>query len=130
MKDMKELPPQEVLIALLDYDPDTGALMWKSRSNPQFDNRLANKPAFTFRDGYGYATGKIFNVAYRAHRVIWKMAHGTEPEIIDHIDRDCGNNRLANLRSGSQHSNLTNRGPYKTYAGQPRGKFARVRAVA
>jgi hypothetical protein len=42
------------------------------------------------------------------HRVIWKMEHGTDPEIIDHINGNPRDNRLENLRSVSHRVNIQN----------------------
>jgi hypothetical protein len=45
-----------------------------------------------------------------AHRVIWKMITGEEPpRIIDHSDRDKGNNRWSNLRAATPAQNGANR---------------------
>ena len=44
----------------------------------------------------------------KAHRVIWKMTYGSEPEVIDHIDGNAANNRLGNLRNVSHAVNMRN----------------------
>lgn len=43
-----------------------------------------------------------------AHRVIFLIAHGWLPEVIDHIDGDITNNRIDNLRACTQQENLLN----------------------
>lgn len=85
----KILPSQELLLERLNYDPETGKLY----------RNTDGKEAFTFTDRQGYRHGKINDVKYQAHRIIWKLVHGHDPIIIDHINGDQGDNRISNLRS-------------------------------
>ncbi len=51
------------------------------------------------------------------HRIIWAIAHGAWPPEgmeIDHVDRDCHNNRLSNLRLATQSEQMCNRGAQKS----------------
>jgi hypothetical protein len=69
----------------------------------------ANKKAFTSYDGNGYLHGRIFGVAYQAHRVIWAMQNNNWPEeFIDHINGIRDDNRLSNLRCASMTDNNRN----------------------
>lgn len=104
------LPSQEELQSLLDYDPETGRLFWKPRSSgwPGFNTRYAGQEAFTAVDSGGYRIGSVLKIRHRAHRVIWKLVHGTEPEQIDHEDGDRQNNRLKNLRPVTDAQNKKN----------------------
>lgn len=43
---------------------------------------------------------------YAAHRLIWKMTHGYEPTVIDHINGNKADNRLSNLRNVTHGLNL------------------------
>jgi hypothetical protein len=46
---------------------------------------------------------------YRAHRLAWLYTTGQWPaHVIDHIDGDAGNNRLANLREVTTAENIRN----------------------
>ena len=54
-----------------------------------------------------YSVG-VDGYSYLLHRVIWKMAHGTEPEAIDHIDGDSRNNQIGNLRAANSDVNGKN----------------------
>ena len=47
------------------------------------------------------------------HRVIWKMAYGTEPPEVDHVNGNSSDNRLANLRASSRLLNAKNKAPNK-----------------
>lgn len=42
------------------------------------------------------------------HRLKFALAHGLFPPRVDHIDRDCGNNLLDNLRPATQAQNRAN----------------------
>lgn len=91
---------------LLDYDPTTGALTWKT--NADCFARVAGKPAGRLRQG-GYRAVKINGREYAAHRLAWVHATGAWPPAqIDHIDRDPSNNALSNLRPATQAENLAN----------------------
>ncbi|MBB3997258.1 HNH endonuclease signature motif containing protein [Aureimonas pseudogalii] len=126
----KELPDQALLLSLLSYEADTGRLTRKALPLEHFmgsghpggpslaaliyNARNAGREAFTTSDARGYKHGKVQGVNYQAHRVIWKMVHGEDPNIIDHIDGDPSNNRIGNLRSCTNEQNCRN---YKKPAG-------------
>jgi hypothetical protein len=117
----KALPPQHVLLQLLRYEPATGNLFWRVRGLESFkdgkqsrehnaaiwNGRNADKIACS-KMAIGYLETSIFNRRVLAHRVVWKMVHGEEPRMIDHIDGDRSNNRLSNLRSVTQFENGKN----------------------
>jgi HNH endonuclease len=130
---IRELPSVEVLRQLLAFDPDRGRMWWKLRSADFFKSgyrtaqgnanlwnaRYAGEEAFTCVGPLGYLTGRLPNAgAFLAHRVLWKLATGTEPVIIDHIDGNPSNNAIANLRSVTQAVNGRNR---KTRSDSPHG---------
>lgn len=97
---MPHLSP-ELLRTLLDYDPKTGALTWKSRTTgkrPLWWNRMyaGKRAGSTMPDGNVLL--KIDDRSYLAHRVIWAMVHGAWPECVVHRNGKLGDNRLRNLR--------------------------------
>lgn len=47
-------------------------------------------------------------MVYRAHRVIYKMVHGYDPNIIDHINQIRHDNRIENLRNADKVVNAIN----------------------
>jgi len=108
----RKLPTQEMLNSLLHYEPETGALLWKTRPVTMFvdkahsaehtcnrwNSKFSGKPAFTCVGTDGYLKGAINNQTTRAHRVIWKMVTGNDAETVDHIDGNRTNNVWGNLR--------------------------------
>lgn len=118
----KPLPPQDELRQLLDYDPKTGVLTWRPREPHWFggrilsceqaaaiwNSRFAGHRAFDTPNHNGYRYGSWFKTNYLTHRIIWKWWHGTEPQLIDHINGDKADNRIANLRSVAAKFNARN----------------------
>lgn len=112
----RPLPSQDVLQELLSYDAETGHLFWRERNRRWFPNdrshkvwnsRFAGKRAFTAAFT-GYPCGQLLSCFHFAHRVIWKLVHGEEPDTIDHINGDRSDNRLSNIRSVSHRQNMQN----------------------
>lgn len=107
---VKKLPSQKTLNSLLEYNFDSGILTWKDRPDSK-TFRNAGKPALNYIDDNGYRIGKLLSVGnVKAHRVIWKMVHGDDPNVIDHINGDRVDNRIENLRSVSRSENARNLG--------------------
>jgi hypothetical protein len=117
----KELPSQEELNALIRYEPKTGLLFWRKRTEDMFpggrhtaahtcakwNSRHAGKEALT-KTVNGYRGGRLNYRYVLAHRVIWKMMTGEDPIEIDHIDGDRQNNRWSNLRDATSSDNSRN----------------------
>lgn len=117
-----KLPTAEMLNTLLSYEPETGLLSWKKRSPGMFESgaqnaqwrcdrwnsRFEGKQAFTAKKSDGYYHSNVGGQWMCAHRVIWKMVKGEEPDTIDHIDGNRQNNRIGNLRSVTMAKNLKN----------------------
>lgn len=118
------MPTLEVLNALLRYEPETGKLFWKHRPASFFiagkktaehqaavwNSIYAGQEAFTAVNDSGYRRGTLLQRSYRAHRIIFKMMTGRDPDEIDHIDGDRQNNRWANLREVDRRDNCQNTG--------------------
>ena len=110
------LPSSETLDQLLRLDRETGFLYWRSRPTEMFSNADAAK-AWNARwagekalsgISCGYRRGSIQGSSVLAHRVVWKMAHGEEPRVIDHENGDKTDNRPSNLRSVTHGENSRN----------------------
>lgn len=109
----KKLPPQSLLLTLLSYDKTTGQLLWKerealSRHDKSWNTRYANRPAFTTVGDDNYLRGRISGRDLLAHRVIWKMVTGEDPDEVDHLNGDRTDNRWLNLRSVPRYLNMRN----------------------
>lgn len=120
---VKPLPTSEMLHTVLSYDPFTGLLVWKERKPGMIETKdergsdwalsawnkhHAGKEAFGATSREGYKFGKLFGVNYQAHRIVWKMAYGVDPDVIDHINGVKDDNRLENLRSCTLAENSRN----------------------
>lgn len=89
---------------LLDYDPDTGGFRWLRTKG-----RMRAGQAAGATDTYGYRVIRADGVLYKAHRLAWLYVHGCWPEgLLDHINREPGDNRIANLREATQSENMHN----------------------
>ena len=117
------LPPQEILSELLSYDAETGMLSWRARGIHWFTDgeqtavhnqkvwnaKFAGKPALNLSGSKRkHKRGTLLWRGVFAHRVIWKLVYGVEPDEVDHIDGDGSNNRLPNLRDVSHKINGRN----------------------
>ncbi len=116
MRKAKPLPSVEYLQECFTYDQSTGLLVWAHRPLHHFkgtygfnifEANYAGKQAFTCSDG-GYYRGAINGAIYRAHRVIWKLMTGDEPEIIDHVNGNGLDNSWGNLRAANPSGNARN----------------------
>ena len=103
------LPSQAALLEMLTYCPMSGRLHWRSHSrrSVQHNARWAGAPAGNLHP-LGYLVVRTGGRRYLAHRLIWKMVHGTEPGSIDHRNGDGTDNRLCNLRACSHAQNMRN----------------------
>lgn len=109
---------RDQVAALIDYDPNTGALTWKRRPLEAFsclrecnrwNNRYAGTPALASYKK-GYLSGTLLGRFAFAHRIAWLIHHGEWPlGEIDHINGDRADNRASNLRVVSSQGNNRNR---------------------
>lgn len=100
----KDLPSAEVLRDLLEYQRD-GRLVWRQDGPPCGKAVRAGCVAASFDNGKGYLRIYLQRRAVYVHRVVWKMFHGDDPQVIDHINGDRGDNRIENLRRATPAQN-------------------------
>lgn len=135
MRIMKKIITPDFLRECLDYDPESGVLIWKIRPNRHFDgkakgqpheaaiwnSRYAGKPAFRSVGNHGYNTSTLSGVQMTGHRVSWAVYFGVWPENeIDHINGKKTDNRLANLREVTRSENARN---LSVRSGESRGVY-------
>lgn len=104
--------------SLVDYDPTTGAMLWKERDcsvkdSARWNSRYAGKEVGTLDDkGYRRILIKSFDGSprrIRVHQVAWFILSGSaQSGEIDHINQDKLDNRAANLRDVSKSINQRN----------------------
>lgn len=126
----KPLPSQSELVGRFSYDPLTGHV---THAKPgALNGRRAGSEHFR-KDG---SKRNRVLLGFCEHRVIWQMVHGSIPDgmVIDHIDGDPFNNRLANLRCVTDRQNGLNRKVHKNsstgFPGVYKTKGGRFRARA
>lgn len=87
-----------------DYDPESGWLIWKKKTGP--NARVGHRAGFV---NSRYRKVRLHGADYFEHRIIWLHVHGEWPaDCIDHVNRDCFDNRLVNLRNASFSLNQAN----------------------
>lgn len=100
----KALPDRATLLALFLYDPETGLLYWKKSLGRSSAGERAGSA-----DRKGYIIVGIDGERYPAHRIIWKMVAGHDPDAdIDHRNGDKSCNRWFNLRPATRIQNSGN----------------------
>lgn len=108
MKAHKLMPILSELREWLEPNYQDGTLTWKQA--PAFKPQLLGKEAGTLVNGYRHI--KFKGRYYNAHRILFAMFHGEEPDSeLDHWDRNPANNSISNLRPGSGGVNAGNRRP-------------------
>lgn len=115
---MTPLPPQSELHRALEYFPETGLFIWRHRPEmgARWNTRYAGRQAGSLRASdppvwvISYKrNGRKFQ--YVAHRIAWAYVHGDFPAdvILDHININPLDNRIANLRIATREGNGANR---------------------
>ena len=97
---------------LFRYDPISGKLFWKKRTNNHMKEDLE---AGSQDSRYGYLRVNIKGKSYAVHRVILVLS-GIEVGdglFVDHINHDRTDNRLENLRVVTKEQNTRNLSLYK-----------------
>ena len=105
---------QEYLKEILDYDLESGILVWKRREEKRnydktLNSKLAGKRAGCIEKD-GYRQIRLDKQYYREHRIIWFWMTGSWPkDQIDHKNGIRDDNRWNNLREATPYENQQNR---------------------
>lgn len=102
MRPTKPLPSLDEMNALVRADLDAGKLFWRSNDAPVGSAGCV----------FGAPRVKIAGQVYYQHRVIFKIATGEEPAVIDHIDGNRANCSISNLRATTDAENMKNKARY------------------
>ncbi len=114
----RELENYRNLVERLEYRD--GLLIWGD-ADPSFKMRgkIAGRP-----DALGYRRIHLLGTGmFACHRIIFFMHHGWLPEFVDHIDGDCTNNRIENLRAATASQNARNCKVYATNTTGAKGVY-------
>ena len=95
---MKRIP--EEIREWIRYDHDTGKMYWLKRKG----KARAGAEVGTV-NSHGYVQMRFNSVIYRGHRVAYWLYHGTEPDVVDHINEVKSDNRITNLQSLTDNEN-------------------------
>ncbi len=92
---------------VLRLDVETGVLYWRISLGSRAQ---AGMQAGYFHEASGYWFLKLDGVVYRQHVLIWFMLYGEwAPRLVDHKDRNRGNNRPSNLRKATESQQRQNK---------------------
>lgn len=111
------------------YEPDTGLFRWVR------DHVCKKYLAGTVAGHRGIRATKIMidRRGYAAHRLAWYYVHGYWPSLlIDHINGDCYDNRITNLREATHTQNQANKcvpAPKSGYVGVKKNARCRTFCV-
>jgi len=104
MKRKVILITQQQLKDVLDYSPEKGEFYWKNKSTAYRCGFIAGSVK-----NDGYINIGIKGKYYKAHRLAWLYVYGVMPDqLLDHINGNRSDNRIANLRPCNRAENQMN----------------------
>lgn len=121
MKSLKAHFSVDELRDLLEYEPETGLLRWKQAA--AYGMRRVGAIAGSMR-ATGYLNLNIHGKNFLAHRAAWAIHFGAWPNgILDHVNGQKDDNRIANLRPTTIAQNAANSGPRSNNKAGVKGVF-------
>ncbi len=110
---------KERILTLLDYERASGKLFWRETRG----RRKAGEEAGSVHKLYRYRAIGLDGRRYRIHHLVWFLETGEWPVLIDHINHDPLDNRIANLRACTDSENICNRRKPSTNTSGFKGVF-------
>jgi len=102
---------QDRLKELVHYDPASGIFTRIKDAGPNAKAGVV----VGCKNSKGYLQVVIDGKHYKLHRLAFLYMTGEFPDHeVDHINRECSDNRWSNLRVATKSQNLRNVGPHKT----------------
>lgn len=99
-----EPPTREQVLAVYDYDRETGTLIRRKTIGRAKKGTSPTVPTF-----WGYLRVHYRQKEYKVHRLIYLIETGEYPQEIDHINGVMTDNRFYNLRPATTRTNSMNR---------------------
>ena len=91
------LPTNDILYYHFTPDFEAGVLYWKNL-NPRSKNKVGDVAGYKRANGVHRV--KLNGVTYERSRIIYKMYHGTEPEMLIRLNLDPSDDSIDNLEEG------------------------------
>lgn len=99
--------PASLMHSLFRYEPESGRIYWKASGKGRHASR--NGEAGFFKNARKYKIVYFQKKQISFHRLAWCLHYGDWPDqILDHINGDPSDNRIANLRLASFRMNSEN----------------------
>lgn len=99
-----------LLTEALKYEPKTGLFYWRLR----LSKRIQVGAVAGCLNRQGYVVIRAYSKLYLAHRLAYLFVYGKTPNVVDHVNRNKQDNRIANIRNCTMAENNDNRDRLKT----------------